>query len=200
MSSLQSFFYASQFSIIGVTKTWLSDQIFNHEILPSGYVLYCHDRNSQRGGVLLAVDKSIPGLSFSTPPDFEVVTIFCFPRSALTVSVAYTPPNASENYLSSLCSYFSSLSPNSTPMLIMGDFNYPDIDWARLHGSPPFLNMFCDFLFDSNLRIHYYCKPRPLSCLFHTSYQTTLISFPPLLHTMSLTAQVLTSMVFLVSP
>ena len=33
----------------------------------------------------------------------------------------------------------------------MGDFNYPDIDWARMHGSSSFSSLFCDFLFDCNL-------------------------------------------------
>ena len=39
-------------------------------------------------GVLLAVEKSIPVLSFSTLPDLEVVTIVCFPKSPLTVSIS----------------------------------------------------------------------------------------------------------------
>ena len=39
-SSIQSFVYSSQFSIIGVTKTWLSNQKFDPDILPSQYVLW----------------------------------------------------------------------------------------------------------------------------------------------------------------
>jgi len=41
--------------IIGVTETWLSNKIYDYEILPSNYSLICKDRGSRGGGVMLAV-------------------------------------------------------------------------------------------------------------------------------------------------
>ena len=151
LSSFQCFVYSSQFSINGVTETWLSDQVFDREICPSQYTLYHPDRSLCGGGVLLAVDKSIPVLSSSNSPDIKVVSIVCSLRFPLTVCVIYIPPNVSEDYDLSLHCYLSNLSLNFTHLLILGDFNYPDIDWTRLHGSTSNSNSFCDLLFYYNL-------------------------------------------------
>ena len=39
----------------------------------------------------------------------------------------------------------------SGPVLIMGDFNRPDINWLSLTSSSLLSNIFCDFVFDNNL-------------------------------------------------
>ena len=37
------------------------------------------------------------------------------------------------------------------PVVIMGDFNIPDIDWNTLTGSSLYSNLFCDLVFHLNL-------------------------------------------------
>jgi len=46
------------------TETWLSQSIFNNEIIPDyvNYSIYCKDREDSHGGVMIVVQKSIPSL------------------------------------------------------------------------------------------------------------------------------------------
>jgi len=55
LADFQSFVYTSQLKVICVTETWLSELVFDKEILPSHYAIYCKDRGSCGGGVLVAV-------------------------------------------------------------------------------------------------------------------------------------------------
>ena len=54
LSQFQSFVYTHDFCIFCLTETWLSDcvLVFSHM---AGYVLYCKDRLSCGGGVLVAI-------------------------------------------------------------------------------------------------------------------------------------------------
>ena len=73
-SFFQLFAYASQFSITYVTETCLCDQILDHEILPLHNVFYIVLTGPHVG----VVDKSIPVLSFSTPPVLKLSQVFIF--------------------------------------------------------------------------------------------------------------------------
>ena len=46
--------------------------------------------------------------------------------------------------------YLSDLANNQDPVIIMGDFNLPDINWATLTGSTAVSNVFCDLVFELN--------------------------------------------------
>ena len=59
LSQFQSFVYSHNFDVIAITETWLSNSIFDNEILPTNYKIYCNDRGSRGGGVLLAVRDNI---------------------------------------------------------------------------------------------------------------------------------------------
>ena len=56
----QSFVYSSSLNILAITETWLSDHIFDKEILPTGFAIYRSDRISRGGGVLICSSLSIP--------------------------------------------------------------------------------------------------------------------------------------------
>jgi hypothetical protein len=47
--------------------------------------------------------------------------------------------------------YLSELLSQSEHVIIVGDFNLPDINWSSLTGVSPFSKRFCEFIFDSNL-------------------------------------------------
>ena len=46
--------------------------LFDHEILPCGYLLYRKDRATHGGGVLIALSDLVPSTLNSTPPDLEI--------------------------------------------------------------------------------------------------------------------------------
>ena len=43
------------------------------------------------------------------------------------------------------------LTADPTPLVIMGDFNLPDVNWSTLSEPIGFSNQFCDLVFESNL-------------------------------------------------
>ena len=65
----------SCFSVVCCTETWLSDHIYDNEILPSGYSVYRNDRPQRGGGVMIAVKDSLSSSLVSSPKDLEVVSV-----------------------------------------------------------------------------------------------------------------------------
>ena len=70
-----SFVYASKYKVYGITETWLSDHIYNNEILPADYVIYHKDQSTRGGGVMLAVNNCISSRCIPTPQNIEVLTV-----------------------------------------------------------------------------------------------------------------------------
>ena len=58
--------------------------------------------------------------------------------------------NASMEYVTSLCSYMLTMSRSSDNLVVVGDFNFPDICWSTLCSSSPSSTRFCDGVFDCN--------------------------------------------------
>ena len=71
----QSFVYSKSFDIICACENWLSDFVYDHEVLPTNYVIYRKDRPSRGGGVLIAISNSFHSVCLSSPPDLKIVTV-----------------------------------------------------------------------------------------------------------------------------
>ena len=102
--------YASKFNIFCITETWLCDTFPSGEIFPSGYSLYRKDRPSHGGGVLIAVNDSIPSLLISSPPDLEIVSVKIGSNKQFILCTVYVCPNCSFSYLVSLLSLIQIIS------------------------------------------------------------------------------------------
>ena len=63
----------------------------------------------------------------------------------------YVPPDSS---VSSLANFLSDITSSFNNCIILGDFNFPDIDWSVLMGTSHQSNCFCDLVFDCNLTQH----------------------------------------------
>ena len=146
--------YASDCNVFCITETWLSDQISDGEILPSNFVLYRSDRPSRGGGVLIVVHESIYSTLVSSPFDLEVVSVRLGLDNHFVVCCIYAPPDSIVLYISSLVNYLTDIASSSPKCIIVGDFNFPDIDWSSLQGSSFLSNYFCEFIFDCNLTQH----------------------------------------------
>ena len=151
MPNFQSFVYSSPYKVIGVVETWLTPSIFDNEILPSQYFIFRKDRPTRGGGVLLAVHKLISARLASSPLNLEVITVECYLNFPVTFCIVYSPPNASEDYHQHLLEYLHELALSSTRLIIIGDFNLPDISWERLSAPSSISSQFCNLLFDLNL-------------------------------------------------
>lgn len=66
-----SFVFSSGYSLFCCTETWLTEAIFDNEIIACGHCIYRKDRLSRGGGVLIAVNESIPSAEIDPPMDLE---------------------------------------------------------------------------------------------------------------------------------
>jgi len=152
LSKFQGFVYSSDYSIVCITETWLTSEIFDNEILPNGYSIYRKDRDSRGGGVLLAIKNNITGSQMPSPSDLEIVTVLVSTQNPLIICAIYIPPNSDDTYHEQLCNYLTDLvNSNTKPIILLGDFNFPDINWTTLSGSSARSNKFCDLLFQLNI-------------------------------------------------
>ena len=91
----QNFVYSRSFDIIAITETWLSDKIFNNEILPSNYSIIHRDRSSRGGGVMLAVKHDTSYEILPSPINLELIIIKTISSSPIIYCVVYIPPKSS---------------------------------------------------------------------------------------------------------
>ena len=78
LQKFSSFVYRLNYQIIAITETWLTSSIYDNEILPCQYTIYCSDRKSRGGGIMIAINQSIPSEIFTE----------LFKRSRSTYTVA----------------------------------------------------------------------------------------------------------------
>ena len=142
--------YITTPQIFAVTETWLTNSILNNEILPSGYTIFRCDRNSRGGGVMLCVDEQLPCKLVSVFSDIETIVITICGNPAITICLSYNPPGASAETLDALFSTIGDVADVGN-VIILGDFNCPDINWASLSATAPYSLKFCDLIFDKNL-------------------------------------------------
>ena len=97
--------YSHDYDIIAITETWLSNNIFDNEILPINYTIYRNDRGSRGGGVLFAVRDSIISKVLPSPTNVEMLTVEVEVLQKFVMSVVYLPPNPSLLLIQSLSSH-----------------------------------------------------------------------------------------------
>lgn len=72
--------------------------IVDQEILPSNFTIYRKDRTQRGGGVLVAINNSIPSSIMFSPPDLEVIAVQIGYSSPLIFPTVSVPPNSNETY------------------------------------------------------------------------------------------------------
>ena len=137
-------------NIFAITETWLTNYIYNNEILPSNFAIYRNDRESRGGGVLLAVDLSIPTKVISSLNDIEAIAVHLLTRNPIKLCVVYNPPNSGLLYQQKLLSFLSDFMQSEGNVLILGDFNTPDINWSTLTAESGFSFQLCNLIFQHN--------------------------------------------------
>ena len=117
--------------IIGITESWATPQILDTEISLRGYQLFRSDRNSPNkgGGVLLYIREFLKPAEFSVNAEFND-NVWC-QIGDLIVGVCYRSTNyaiVGDDNNSKLYDLFNEV--NNKHILLMGDFNFPDVDWS----------------------------------------------------------------------
>ena len=89
-------------------------------------------------------------LLLTSPDDIEVVTIEILTTKPCKICVLYNPPNSGTDYQDHLLSYVSLLMKEVDPVVIMGDFNTPDVVWSTFNANSQFSSNLCDLIFQYN--------------------------------------------------
>ena len=102
---------------------------------------------------MISTKESIPVTVISYPDHIEALTVKVEWHNPLILSCVYIPPNPPLSIVQDIISYLSNLSCLFTfsNVIVVGDFNLPDINWDSLSASTSISNLFCDFLFNNNL-------------------------------------------------
>ena len=69
--------------------------------------------------------------------------------ASISLCTVYIPPNPGDLYFN--LKFLADFITSSEYVIIVGDFNLPDINWNSLTGISIFSTSFCDFIFDYNL-------------------------------------------------
>ena len=142
--------------IVGVVETWLHEGIGNGEINIQGYDVYRRDRDEikeqRAGGIMLYVKKSIKSKICNFYQQFKCEGLLCElgeGGNSLYVGVFYRPPSAAVEETQEINRLIQRVADKN--VLLIGDFNYPEIDWDQLTSdkeSESFLQLTLDcFLF-----------------------------------------------------
>ena len=151
LSSFHFIVYSTLPSVIAVTETWLSSSYYNNEVLPTGYSIIRQDRPTRGGGVLLATISHIPSIVIYSNTSPDILTIKLLLHSPILISAIYIPPSSSDSLWSFLISYLSDLFQSDCPIVVVGDFNCPDINWDTLSATNHSSSRLCNLMFDFNL-------------------------------------------------
>lgn len=137
--------------IVGITETWLTSDIFNHEFAPPNYSVIRKDRPSRGGGVALLIKNTIPFTPLPAIADTEAVftRIICndFP---IFIGCFYRSPQSGPEPIIALQSFMQNYVQNSR-LILLGDFNLPDFDWLSMRYTSPGSSALTDLMLNFNL-------------------------------------------------
>jgi len=134
LNNFQSYVYSLDLDIVALTETWLTDSIFNNEILPVDFAIYRKDRGSRGGGVMLAVRDCISSKLISSPDNLEIITVSVNTVHPTTFCAIYLPPNSLPEYAQLTFDYIKELCSTTASIIILGDLNLSDINCNLIRG------------------------------------------------------------------
>jgi len=67
------------------------------------------------------------------------------------VWVTYVPPNSTASDYNNLFNFLNNFNNGHDNVILLGDFNFPDINWDILSGHTAASNEFCDLIFQAGL-------------------------------------------------
>ena len=138
---------------VGICETHAYAEIPDELICPIGYSIIRKDRNKFGGGVTLLIRNDVTFSKVITCVDYKDVEVCCvdltFNNNNFRIIVYYRPPYytpAAEQYFDLSLRCLSSLMHNArSQIILMGDFNLPNVDWV--HYSAP-----ANFFYDKFIR------------------------------------------------
>ena len=161
LTEFHAMVYSREPDVVGVTETWAGQHIGDAEICVDGYDIFRTDRSTgQRGGgTLLMVKQELRASeavfgdnSFSDQTWCRIETAGC---RDFFLGICYRSPTdtaQSDENGRQLVELIGSMKGKS--FMLMGDFNYPDIDWEHFQCRSSDGQQFLDSVEDAFLTQH----------------------------------------------
>ena len=129
----QNFVYSEDFDIVCVNETWLTENVYNAEILHSGYSVIRNDRKSRGGGVLLGIKtdifKDVRTLEHNYKLEMSVAEIVTSTDMKFLICSCYRPPDADNTWMETFEMFLRDMCTRYSEIVITGDFNLPRACW-----------------------------------------------------------------------
>ena len=113
------------------------------------YIVYRNDREGRGGGVLLAVKRNVSSKLMNSPSHVDLLSVSITHSKTFIINLLYIPPGVNFSYLSDVEFILRGLN-SSDNLILLGDFNFPDVNWTTLTSHTPQSTYFCDLIFEFN--------------------------------------------------
>ena len=141
--------------VIFITETWLSKCIPDAHLCLAGYSIYRKDRDNGEtpyGGVLVAIKTSLNPSSVNISTNLE--TVFCYitvNSVKMKLGLVYRPPSSSQESDASLFELLKEQFALEMNFCLLGDFNFPNIDWQSYYSGNSNEMQFIDVVNELNM-------------------------------------------------
>ena len=132
---LNSLIIEHNIAIVAVTESWTHEGISDAEINLNGFNMFRKDRDIKGfnggGGLILYIKDHLAATQIVDVLDIGCESMWISLKldiDLLTIGICYRRPNALKDEFKNLCNQIKKYSAQHC--LIMGDFNYGDIDWG----------------------------------------------------------------------
>ena len=140
ISELSAVSFENNPDVIAITESWTNPNIDSSFLQIAGYnLLIRKDRedttDGRGGGILVYIKNELKCYEIPSPSTAIQIASFkiTLDKDDLDMYIVYRSPNSSQENNSRINDVISSVEKNS---IIVGDFNYPMIDWNLLTGNP----------------------------------------------------------------
>ena len=123
--------------LLFLTESWLHHGHSDSMFCPKGYYsLRCDRKRGKGGGVVALCNANLDivelNVNVSSDACYEIVAFDLFLTNSSTIRFicVYLPPAQSEAAVINLCDTLNSLMLANKPVILLGDFNFPKIDWS----------------------------------------------------------------------
>ncbi|XP_051789513.1 uncharacterized protein LOC127529574 [Erpetoichthys calabaricus] len=158
VSELELYVAEHNYDIIAITETWLNNKD-GDECNIEGYTFFRKDRQNRKGGgvaVYAKQDLNVSLLQLDDEPHRSEdmwLRLENIRERGLILGMCYRPPNSDSNFNTHLFSNIKKASLQGD-IIVMGDFNYPNINWDNLTDGGVQEQEFLEVINDSFLTQH----------------------------------------------
>ena len=100
---------------------------------------------------MICVSSKIASRIIHSHSSIDMVSIELLSFPNLIISCVYIPPNCPSQYLTAVLHSIEEIFLLNKRLIVVGDFNAPDIEWSTLSASTSSSSMLCDLIFHLNL-------------------------------------------------